>query len=171
MAEELRQGLHRLAAGVDPEAVLVLEDLEVELLDDVVGLRERLQAGVAAVQEATGVAHQAVAGELQQPLPGLGVARHGPLQLPLQDGGRFVAHLPRSLRSGRRSLRFQFIRTGSGGPEKTAPALSLGAVAAGVRNGRQGAARPRPSPLLFMLVAARATRHSFLVLLQKGRSV
>jgi hypothetical protein len=63
VAEELRQGAHRLAVGVDLETVLVLEDLEVELLDDVVGLFERLQAGVPAVQEATGVAHQAVAGD------------------------------------------------------------------------------------------------------------
>src|SRR5262249_34928862 len=38
-----------VAVGVDPEAVLVLEDLEVALLDDVRGLRERLQAGVRAV--------------------------------------------------------------------------------------------------------------------------
>lgn len=50
----------RLAPGVDPEAVLVLEDLDVELLDDVVGLREGLQAGVAAVQEIPGLAGQAV---------------------------------------------------------------------------------------------------------------
>jgi hypothetical protein len=31
------------------------------------------------VQEEAGVVHQAVAGELEQPPPGLGVARHGPL--------------------------------------------------------------------------------------------
>jgi hypothetical protein len=92
VAEELCQGPHRLATGVYPEAVPVLEDLDEELLDDVVGLRERLEAGVLAVQEATGVVHQAIAGELQQSLPGLGVARHGPLQLPLEDGGRFVVH-------------------------------------------------------------------------------
>jgi hypothetical protein len=30
------------------------------------------------------VAQQAIAGEFQQPPPGLGVARHGPLQLPLE---------------------------------------------------------------------------------------
>jgi hypothetical protein len=60
MAEPLCQGPHRLATGVDPEGVLVLEDLQVELLDVVVGLRERLQAGVPAVQEATGVVHQAI---------------------------------------------------------------------------------------------------------------
>jgi hypothetical protein len=58
---------------------LALEDLDVELLDDIVGLCERLQAGVTAVQEAPGVARQAVAGEFQQPLPGLGVTGHGPL--------------------------------------------------------------------------------------------
>src|SRR5262249_49588969 len=105
VAEELRQGAHRLAIGLDPEAVLVLEDLDVELLDDVVCLRERFQAGVTAVQETPGVAHQAVAGGFPQPLPGFGVARHGPLQMPLQDGGRVVAHRPRSLRCGRRALR------------------------------------------------------------------
>ena len=118
VAEELRQGPHRLAAGVDPEAVLVLEDLEVELLDDVVGLRERLQAGVPAVQEATGVAHQAVAGELQQPLPGLGVARHGPLQT-APAGRRSIRRSPATLPSLRpTSAAPQFIRTGGGGPEK-----------------------------------------------------
>jgi hypothetical protein len=77
---------------------------EEKLLDDVVGLGERPQAGVTAVQEAAGVARQAVAGEPQPP-PGLGVARHGPPQLPLQYGGRVVAHLPRSLLPGRRALR------------------------------------------------------------------
>src|SRR5262245_36643504 len=82
VAEELRQGAHRLALGVDPEAVLVLEDLEVELLDDVVGLGQRLQACVAAVQQAPGVAQQAVAGEFQQPLAGGDVAANGPLQKP-----------------------------------------------------------------------------------------
>jgi hypothetical protein len=56
VAEEFRQRADRLAIGVDPEAVLVLENLDVELLNDVVGLGERLQAGVLAVQEATGVA-------------------------------------------------------------------------------------------------------------------
>ena len=65
------------------------------MLDDVVGLRQRLHAGVTAVQQAAGVAHQAVAGEFEQPLPGRGVACRGPLQLPLQDGGRFM-HGPRS---------------------------------------------------------------------------
>ena len=54
VAEELRQGPHRLAVGVDPEAVLVPEDLEEESLDDVVGLGERLEAGVTAVQESAG---------------------------------------------------------------------------------------------------------------------
>src|SRR5262249_36531102 len=77
-------------------------------------LRERLQAGVAAVQQAPGVAHQSVAGDLQQPLPGFGVARHGPLQLPLQDGGRFVAHGPRSLLSGRRGLLVTLTTVGYG---------------------------------------------------------
>jgi hypothetical protein len=114
VAEEFRQGAHRLAVGVDPEAVLVLENLEVELLDDVVGLGERLQAGVAAVKEAPGVAHQAVAGEFQQPLPGLGVALHGPLQLPVhQEGSRFFAHGPRSHLSGRRGLRFSLFEPGT----------------------------------------------------------
>jgi hypothetical protein len=50
VAEELRQAPHRLALGVDPEAVLVLQDFQVQLLDDVVGLRERLEARVSAVQ-------------------------------------------------------------------------------------------------------------------------
>jgi hypothetical protein len=112
VAEERRQGAQRLAVGVDPEALLVLEDLEEKLLDDVVGLRELLQAGVAAVQEAPGVAHQAVAGEFQQPPPGLGVAGQGPLQMPLQDGGRVVAHGPRSLRCRRRALRFSLSEPG-----------------------------------------------------------
>src|SRR5262249_9689114 len=35
------------------------------------------------------------------------VAGNGPLQKPLQDRGRFVAHGPRSLRCGRQSLRFR----------------------------------------------------------------
>jgi hypothetical protein len=35
----------------------MLENLEVELLDDVVGLLERLQADVTPVQKAPGVAH------------------------------------------------------------------------------------------------------------------
>ena len=83
VAEELREGTYRLAPGIHPEAVLVREHFDVELLDDVVRLRERLEAGVPAVQQATGVVHQAVAGELEQPLPGLGLASHGPLQLPL----------------------------------------------------------------------------------------
>jgi hypothetical protein len=53
-----------------------------------------------AVQEAPGVAHQAVAGEFQQPVPGPGVTRHGPPQLPPQDGGRFVAHWRRPFSPG-----------------------------------------------------------------------
>jgi hypothetical protein len=67
----------RNSSGVEDEytPILVPEDVEVELLDDVAGLFERLQAGVAAVQQAAGVAHQAVAGQFQQPPPGLGVAR------------------------------------------------------------------------------------------------
>src|SRR5262249_25246339 len=95
------------------EAVLVLEDLEVELLDDVVGLRAGFQAGIVAVQEGPGVVHQAVAGEVQQPLPGLGVARHGPLQMVLKNRGRFVAHGARSLRSGRPALRFSLSEAGT----------------------------------------------------------
>src|SRR5262249_56407980 len=38
------------------------------------GRRERPQAGVTAVEEAAGVAHQAVAGAFQQPLAGRAVA-------------------------------------------------------------------------------------------------
>jgi hypothetical protein len=53
------------------------------------------------VQEAPGVAHQVVAGEFQQPLPGFGIARHGPIQMSFEDSGRVVAHLPRSLLCGR----------------------------------------------------------------------
>ena len=84
MAEELTARVRTaFAPGIHPEAVLVREHLDVELLNDVVGLRDRLQARVAAVQHATCVAHQAIAGELEQPLPGIGVARHGSLQLPL----------------------------------------------------------------------------------------
>jgi hypothetical protein len=49
-AEELRQGPHRLAVGVGPEAALVPEGLEIAMLDDVIGLGERPQAGVRAVQ-------------------------------------------------------------------------------------------------------------------------
>ena len=45
---------------------VVLEDFDVELLDDVVGLRERLQADVPSVQEAAGVADKALASEFQQ---------------------------------------------------------------------------------------------------------
>jgi hypothetical protein len=52
-------------------------------------------------------------GEFQQPLPGLGVARHGPRQLSLKDGGRIVAHGPRSLLSGRRALRFSLSQPGT----------------------------------------------------------
>jgi hypothetical protein len=112
VAEELRQGAHRLAVSFEPEAVLIPKDFDVELLDDVVGLRERFQAGVTAVQEAPGVVHQAVADEFQQPLPGFGVARQGPLQMPLQDSGRVVAHLPRSLLGGRRALRLSLSLSG-----------------------------------------------------------
>jgi hypothetical protein len=39
---------------------------------------------------------------------------HGPLQLPLQDGGRLVARWPRSLHSGRRALGFRLSQTGRG---------------------------------------------------------
>ena len=99
--------------GDDRPAPLLLDDLEVELLDDVVGLLHRLHAGVTAVQQAPGVAHQAVAGEFQQPLPGRGVARQGPLQLPLQDGGRLVAHWPRPLLCGRRALSFRLSEPGT----------------------------------------------------------
>jgi hypothetical protein len=143
VTEELRQGAHRLAGGVDPEAVLVLENLDVELLNDVVGLGERLQAGVLAVQEAMGVAHQGIAGQFQQPTPGFGVGRHGSLQIPLEDGGRFVAHGPRSLLAGRRALRFILAEPRMLVQKKFAPALPLAAVSAGVRNGE---ARRRPSP-------------------------
>src|SRR5262249_2112677 len=55
---------------------------------------------------------------------------------------RSRATLP-SLRATSAAL--QFIRTGGGVPEKSAPALSLGAVAAGGRDGRQGGTRPQPS--------------------------
>jgi hypothetical protein len=113
VTEELRQGAHRRAAGVDPEAVLAVEDLEVELLDDVVGLLERFQAGVPAVQEAAGVAQQAVAGQFQQPLAGRDVAGNGTLQKPQQDRGRFVVHGPRSLLCGRRVLRSRLPEPGA----------------------------------------------------------
>ena len=81
--------------------------------------------------------HQAIAGELEQPLPGLAVARLGPLQLPLEDRGRFIAHLSRSLRAGRRALRFSVYPSRAASNKNSDLALSLGAVAAGVR-GRAG---------------------------------
>src|SRR5262249_52381488 len=40
----------------------------------------------------------------------------------------------------------QFMRVGGGVPKKSAPALSLGAGAAGVRKGRESDSRPRPPP-------------------------
>jgi hypothetical protein len=142
----------------------VLEDLEVELLDDVVGLRERLEAGVPAVQEDASVVHQAVAGQLQQPLPVLGVARHGPLQLRLQDGGRFVAHLPHSLRSGRRALRFSLFEPDAAVREKK-PAVTgrekfgVGAMPrCGCRRGKDWEAGstlcPSERALIFLLIRA-----------------
>jgi hypothetical protein len=79
VAEELRERAHQHAVGLDPEAVLVLEDLDVEFLDNIVGLHEWFQARETAVQEVPGVAHQAVVGEFEQPPPGFGVARHGPI--------------------------------------------------------------------------------------------
>jgi hypothetical protein len=45
------------------------------MLDEVVGLRELLQTRIAAVEEAPGVAHQAVASEFKQTLSGFCVAR------------------------------------------------------------------------------------------------
>src|SRR5262249_9788402 len=65
VAEELPHVSHLLAAGVDPPAVLIPAELAVELLNYVVGVREGSQAGGTAVQEAPGVAHQAVASEFQ----------------------------------------------------------------------------------------------------------
>ena len=61
------------------------------------------------MQEAPGVAHQAFAGEFQEALPGFGVTRQCPLQVPLQDSSR-VDHGARSHRRGRRVLRFSLRR-------------------------------------------------------------
>jgi hypothetical protein len=66
-----------------------------------------------AVQEAPGVAQQVIAGEFQQPLAGFDIAGTGPLQLHLQNGGRFVAHGPRSLLFGRRVLRISLFESGA----------------------------------------------------------
>jgi hypothetical protein len=57
----------------------------------------------------------------------------------LQDGGRDVAHLPRSLLCGRRALLSSLSESALYSAKKSGLALSLGAVAAGVRNERQGA--------------------------------
>src|SRR6516225_2204214 len=51
--------------------------------------------------------------EFRQPLAGGGVAGNGLLQKPPQDRGRLVAHGPRSLRCGRRVLRFTFFKSGA----------------------------------------------------------
>jgi hypothetical protein len=62
--------------------------------------------------------------------------------------GRFVAHGPRSLLSGRRALHFSLSESATVVRNKSAPALALGAVSAGERNGegkRQQAATPSPS--------------------------
>src|SRR5262249_27172362 len=61
---------------------------------------------------------QAVAGQLQQPPPGLGVTRQAQLQIPLQNRGPFVVDGPRSLRCGRRALRFSLSGPGRGGEWK-----------------------------------------------------
>src|SRR5262249_6897773 len=80
-------------------------------------------------------------------LPGLGVARQGPLQISLQDGGRFL-HGPRSLRFGRRAPRFSVSAPAGGVQEKSAPAPSLGAVGFWGRGGggRRGERRRFPEP-------------------------
>src|SRR5262249_29399577 len=56
------------------------------------GRRRRSAPTAAAVQEAAGVAHLAVAGEFRQLLAGRAVDGNRPLQKPPQDGGRSVAH-------------------------------------------------------------------------------
>jgi len=79
--------------------------------------------------------------EFQQPPAGGGVAGNGPLQKPLQYGGRFVAHGPRSLRCGRRTLCFSLFKSGAvNRTKKTGFEISLGPIAAGERNRRQGGA-------------------------------
>ena len=131
--------------GVDPEAILVPEGLQVELLDDVDRSARTAPGGRGCCAGSGGrVAHQAFAGQLQQPLPGRDVAGQGPLHLLLQDGGRFM-HGPRSLRRGRRALRFSVSGPAGGVQEKSAPRAIPRAVA-GPRKRGPGPLRNPPPP-------------------------